>query len=146
MSAEPANPASEKGLLVPDPPDDQPLSEELLAKLGTADPDELREMLHNRPELLRADVIAQLAEAVRRSLRVDVDYALRLAGVAVLLAEKLGDANSMGLGLRAKANALWFRNDLHSATNIFEQAVTWFEKAANDEEIGRTLMRRSDAH
>lgn len=119
---------------------ESPLPAETLAELGGLQDDAARRsFLRLRPELLRPGTVEQLAEAVRQSLRVDVELALRLAETAVVVANELSDPKSIGLGLRAKANALWFRNDLRAAVVLFEQAVASFEKAGQEDEIGRTL-------
>ena len=52
---------------------------------------------------------------------------MNLADAAVLIARKLGDARSLGLSLRCKGNALWFKNELNAASDVFEAAISQFE-------------------
>jgi CHAT domain-containing protein len=95
--------------------------------------------LKDRPWLLRPATVEILAEAVRHRVRVDVDEAMRLAEAAFAVAKILDDSASLGLGCRARANALWYKNDLRAAVEMFEQAVAHFERAERLDEIGRTL-------
>ena len=76
---------------------------------------------------------------MRSLLRVNVDHALNLAEVSVLVAAQLRDSRSLGLSARSKANALWFKNEMAAASELFTAAVTHFEQAGQPEEVGRTL-------
>jgi len=111
-----------------------------LAELGqNQDSTALGEWLARRPALLQIAVVRQLAEAVRQEVRVDLDRALRLAELALAIAGKIEDAEALGLGYRAKANALWLAGKLMPAVDMFQLAVDYLEQAANLEEVGRTL-------
>lgn len=115
-------------------------AEALLAEVGHhQDSTALGEWLASRPALLQSAVVRQLSEAVRREVRVDLDRALRLAEVALAIAEKIDDPETLGLGYRAKANALWFAGKLTPAVEMFQLGVACFEHAAKLEEVGRTL-------
>jgi CHAT domain-containing protein len=81
----------------------------------------------------------QLDEAVRGAVRVDVRRALRLAEAALAIAEELHDSEALALGLRAKANALWFMGDCKLAVDLFQKAAVLFEQSGNMSEVGRTL-------
>jgi CHAT domain-containing protein/tetratricopeptide (TPR) repeat protein len=118
----------------------QSLSPEVTRDLaGIGNPEGLREFLVGRPDLLTREVVQQLAEAVRQSVRVDVTQALHLADASMAIAAELGDAESLGLSIRAKGNALWYTNDYRRAVALFDEAAGCFERAGNQEEIGRTL-------
>jgi CHAT domain-containing protein/tetratricopeptide (TPR) repeat protein len=99
----------------------------------------VQDLLSLEYDLFRPDAVEQLAEAVRSLLRVNVDHALNLAEVAMLVAAQLRDSRSLGLSARSKGNALWFRNELAAASELFTAAVTHFEEAGQPEEVGRTL-------
>ncbi len=115
-------------------------TQELCAELGGLSDETSRQaFLERSPELLQTAVVADLAEAVRRRLRVDVPDAFRLAEAAVAVARQLGDDDSMGLSMRAKANAFWFMGQCKSAVELYREAALRFEKTGNMNEVGRTL-------
>jgi CHAT domain-containing protein len=96
-------------------------------------------LFDRHPQLLQTGVVEQLDEAVRGAVRVDVRRALRLAEAAVAIGEQLHDNQALALGLRAKANALWFMGDCKLAADLFRKAVLLFENSGNVNEAGRTL-------
>ena len=113
---------------------------DVLLELGRCrDADDLSLCLTRRPDFVCAAVVEVLTEAVRQRVRVDVDEALRLAEAALAIAGILGDSGSLGRGNRAKANALWYKGNLKAAVELFESAVTHFERGAMAEDVGRTL-------
>jgi CHAT domain-containing protein len=116
-----------------------PIPEQVLDYLARQSPVELQDLLRPDVQMFRPEAVEQLAEAVRSSLRVDVGRALNLAEAAVLIATKLGDGRSMGLSLRSKGNALWFKNELTAASELFTAALGHFEEAGLSDEVGRTL-------
>jgi CHAT domain-containing protein len=99
----------------------------------------LSDYLNRRPQFLRVSVVRQLAEAVRHQVRVNVERSLRLAEAALAIAFRINDSESLGLGSRAKGNALWFGGQLQPAIDLFAAAVDHFERAGATEEVGRTL-------
>lgn len=114
--------------------------QELCTHLGGLNDDASRAaFLSHSPELLEAGIVEQLADEVRRKVRVDVPEALLLAEAAVAIARELGGDETMGRALRAKANALWFMGQCRPATDLFEEAAFRFEKAGDTTEVGRTL-------
>ncbi len=114
--------------------------QELCAELGRLPDEESRTTLLDRsPQLLRATVVEQLAEAVRRKVRVNVPEALGFAEAAVAIARRLRDGGAVALSLRAKANALWFMGQCKPAVDLFREAALLFERAGNMNEVGRTL-------
>jgi CHAT domain-containing protein len=98
-----------------------------------------RALFDRHPQLLQAGVVVQLDEAVRGAVRVDVRRAFRLAEAALVIGEELHDSEALALGLRAKANALWFMGDCKLAVDLFRKAVLLFETSGNVNEVGRTL-------
>jgi CHAT domain-containing protein len=99
----------------------------------------LSETLSRGKKLLSPAVVEQLAEVVRQRVRVDVEEALRLAEVALAIAQEVSNAESLGRGYRAKANALWFKGNCKEAAELFEIATAHFEQAGRADEVGRTL-------
>jgi tetratricopeptide (TPR) repeat protein len=99
----------------------------------------LNEYLNQRPEFLQTNVVRQLGEAVRQEVRVNIKRAHQLADAALEIAHKIADAEALGLANRAKANALWFGGQLHSAIELFQVALKQFEGAGAEQEAGRTL-------
>ncbi len=113
---------------------------ELCAELGTLPDEESRTAFLNRsPQLLQSAVVTDLAEAVRRKVRVDLPEAFGLAEAAVAIARRLQDEEAMALSLRAKANASWLMGQCRSAVDLFREAALLFERAGNMNELGRTL-------
>lgn len=122
-------------------------TQELCARLGRL-PDEVarREFLKESPQLLQTSVVEDLAEIVRRQVRVDVPQALEFAEAAIAVAHELEQDSALALGLRAKANALWFMGDCKSAAELFHQAAGLFERVGNWNEVGRTLSTSIQSH
>lgn len=90
-------------------------------------------------ELLPAGKVREMAEAVRQEIHVNAEQALLLADAALALAQRINDPESLGLGNRAKANALCHTGKLKQAIELFRVAIGHFERAGATEEIGRTL-------
>ena len=63
----------------------------LCTELGRLPEENHAAFLERHPQLLQASVVADLAEAVRHKLRVDVPEALVLAEAAVVIGRRLGD-------------------------------------------------------
>ncbi len=116
------------------------LIQELCTELGRL-PDEASRsaFLDSSPQLIQVSTVEELAETVRRKVRVDVPEALRLAEAAVAIAQRMRDDFALGLSLRAKANALWFMGQCKPAVELFRQAALLFESTGNMSEVGRTL-------
>jgi CHAT domain-containing protein len=89
--------------------------------------------------LLQPDVVTHLTEQVREQVRVEVSRALRIANVALKIANQLGDHESRARALRAKANVLYAKGEHPAAVELHEQAVSLFEAANNANEVARTL-------
>lgn len=106
---------------------------------GLSDERSRTALLERSPQLLHAAVVEQLAELVRREVRVNVSGALSLAEAAVTISRHLADDAARALALRAKANALWMLGDCKTAGEFFSEAADLFEKTGNFSELGRTL-------
>jgi CHAT domain-containing protein len=114
--------------------------EELLLQLGRIEnePDR-RKYISRHKALLRSEVVTQLADLVHEKIRVDTKEALRLAEGALLIGRRLRRKEDIGLGLRAKANALYACGDNRAAVEHHEQAFEIYESTGNWKEAARTL-------
>jgi len=108
-----------------------------LARLKAEAPRQKFLRLH--PELLSAEVVEKMAEAVNLRLRVDIRGALGLAEGAISIAQAINDAVSQGRALRAKANVNYLMGSNHDAVALHDRARILFEDAEAWEEVGRTL-------
>jgi CHAT domain-containing protein/tetratricopeptide (TPR) repeat protein len=115
-------------------------AEELLLQLSRADTDQERlKFLAKHGELLRSEVVKQLADLVLEKIRVDTKEALRLAEAAVFIGNKLRRNVDIALGIRAKANALYACGDNRAAVEHHEKAIEMYESLGNLKEAARTL-------
>lgn len=114
--------------------------EEILLQLGRIEnePDR-RKYLSRHKALLRSEVVTQLADLVHEKIRVDTKEALRLAEGALMIGRRLRRKEDIGLGLRAKANALYACGDNRAAVEHHEQAFEIYEATGNWKEAARTL-------
>src|SRR3954469_20888135 len=113
----------------------QPNIRELCLQLGQLMNDESRSaFLRLHPELLAAKIVEALADAVRTTVRVDVPQSLALAEAALAIAMKLRDDTALARALRAKANAMWFKGDCKTATELFSRAAGLFEMTGRVDE------------
>jgi CHAT domain-containing protein len=114
--------------------------EELFEQLGGLDSEPARrKFLSVHKELVRTDALKQLADAVLEKIRVDTKEALRLADGALLIARKLRRKESLALGLRTKANALYASGDNRGSVEYHEQAIELYKSLGSDKEAARTL-------
>jgi CHAT domain-containing protein len=122
------------------PSETSPTCDELLPQLMRLDTDsERREFFSRHPSLVSKDAVEHLAPRVVKQIRVDAREALHLAEAVLLIAQKLGDQESIALALRAKANALHARGDNRSAVGHHDQAYEIYASGHNWMEAARTL-------
>ena len=98
-----------------------------------------RKFLARHRGLVRSEVVEQLARLVVERVRVDTSEAVRLAEAAVLIGRKLRRKESLALGLRAKANALYACGNNAAAVEHHEKAVGLYEELRIEKEAARTL-------
>ena len=91
------------------------------------------------PELLRIDVVTDLAASVPRLVRSDRRRALNVAELAVAIASRLGDAEGVAQSLRAKGNALHGMGRNKAAVEHHRRALLVFRSIGNPDQIARTL-------
>ncbi len=114
--------------------------EEYFAELAQlADSPSRKTFLREHETLLRPEVVVRLTEVVVRRIRVDAVESFHLAEAAIEIAQLLNDEESLALGLRAKANALYASGDNRAAAEHHERAFSLFEKLEKWNEAGRTL-------
>ncbi len=95
--------------------------------------------LLDHPELLRAEVVSDLAATVPRLVSSDKRRALGVAELAVMIASRLGDAGGKAHGFRAKGNALHGLGRNKAAVEHHRKALELFRIAGNPDQIARTL-------
>src|ERR1700723_2197584 len=114
--------------------------EELYSQLAQLDDEPARrKFLTRHRSLLRGEVVERLAQRVVERVRVDTREAVHLAEAAVLIGTKLRNKESLALGLRAKANALYACGNNAAAVEHHEKAVELYELVKNEKEAARTL-------
>ena len=114
--------------------------EELFSQLAKLETDSARrKFLARYAALARGEVVERLAKLVVERVRVDTREALHLAEAAVLIGKKLRGKESLALGLRAKANALYACGNNAGAVEHHEKAFELYEALKNENEAARTL-------
>lgn len=115
-------------------------AERLISELASLDTVSARtEFLNRHPVLLRGEVVGRLAQLVVERVRVNTREAVHLAEAAVLIGKRLRRKESLALGLRAKANALYASGDNAAAVEHHEKAVELYSVLNNEKEVARTL-------
>ena len=114
--------------------------QETFLEIATLSDESQREtFLNGHPDLVRSEVVEQLAEAVRERVRVDTQQALGLAEGAVAIARRLQDGAALARSFRAKANALYFLGQNRSSLELHQRALALYEELGNGSEVARTL-------
>jgi len=115
-------------------------SDTLIAELGqlSSEPSR-RKFLAQHKSLIRHEIVEQLAQLVVQKVRVSTQEALHFAQAAVLIAKRLRRKESLALGLRAMANALYSSGDNRAAIEHHQQAFRLYETSGNWNEAARTL-------
>src|SRR6266576_2850654 len=113
---------------------------ELLPELTQLENDaDRQEFLSRNPMLVRAEVVQELAPLVVKKIRLDVREALRLAEGAVLIAQTLGEQESVALALRAKANALFACRENRAAVGLHDEAYQIYSSRERWKDAAITL-------
>jgi CHAT domain-containing protein len=86
-----------------------------------------------------AQVVAELADAVRQKVHVSTVEAHELADVAITVAQAAGNQVALAKSRRAKANALYATDDHADAIEMHSSAAALFEAAGEKQELARTL-------
>jgi len=113
---------------------------ELLPELTQLENDaDRQEFLSRNRKLVRAEVVQELAPLVVKKIRLDAREALRLAEGAVLIAQTLGEQESVALALRAKANALFACRENRAAVGLHDEAYQIYASRERWKEAAITL-------
>ena len=116
------------------------LLNELLPELTQLENDANRqEFLSRNPMLVRAEVVRELAPLVVKKIRLDAREALRLAEGALLIAQTLGEQESVALAMRAKANALFACRENRAAVGLHDEAYHIYSSRGCWKEAAITL-------
>jgi tetratricopeptide (TPR) repeat protein len=114
--------------------------EELFSQLAQLETEPARQkFLARHWALVRGEVVERLAKLVVERVRVDTREAVHLAEAAVLIGRKLRRKESLALGLRAKANALYASGNNSGAVEHHQKAFELYEAVKNQKEAARTL-------
>lgn len=114
--------------------------EELLSQLAQLESESARrKFLARHPALISGEIVERLARLVVERVRVDTREAVHLAEAAVLIGKRLRRKESLALGLRAKANALYACGNNAAAVEHHEKAVELYDALKIEKEAARTL-------
>jgi CHAT domain-containing protein len=97
------------------------------------------EFIDQHPELMQPAVVSNLAVLVPQLVKSDRSKALAVAEAAVMIADRLGDAESIAQSLRAKANAHYALGQNKIALEHHAKALRLFRSLGHDEQVARTL-------
>ncbi len=90
-------------------------------------------------ELLRHEVVSELTASVPRLVKADASKALPVAEIALIIAGRLRNTESLAQSLRAKANALYALGKNKAAIGYHQKAVMLFRSIDDAEQVARTL-------
>ncbi len=96
-------------------------------------------LIRDHPELMRIEVVSDLAASVPRLVRSDRKRALNVAELAVTIASTLGSAEGVAQSLRAKGNALHGQGRNKGAVEHHQRALEIFRSVGTPDQIARTL-------
>jgi CHAT domain-containing protein/Flp pilus assembly protein TadD len=122
------------------------LSPTVLCALSSLSDDGKRRTFLRKRNLLCAEVVLELNAATQRELRVNTKNALSLAEAAILAARRVRRSDLLAQSYRMKANVLAAGGGYQAAVVLYEAALGLFEKAADQEGIGRTLTAAIQPH
>jgi CHAT domain-containing protein len=114
--------------------------EELISQLAQLDSETARQkFLVRHRALVSSEVVERLAQMVVERVRVHTREAVHLAEAAAMIGKKLRRKESLALGLRAKANALYACGNNAAAVEHHEKAIELYEALKFEKEAARTL-------
>ena len=111
----------------------------LIEYADLASPRSRSKVIRDHPELLRIEVVSDLAASVPRLVRSDRKRALNVAEFAVMIANSLGSAEGVAQSLRAKGNALHGQGRNKAAVEHHQRALEIFRSVGTPDQIARTL-------
>jgi tetratricopeptide (TPR) repeat protein len=122
------------------------LTPALLSALSSLIDDQQREAFLRKHDLLRDELVLELNAATQQELRVNTKSALSLAETAILAARLTRNVGFLAQSNRIKANVLAASGENQAAVELYDQALALFEKANDQEGIGRTLTAAIQPH
>src|SRR5580692_1713340 len=84
------------------------------------------DFINRHPDLVRPDIVSNLSALVPQLAKADRNKALAVAEVAVMIANRLGDTESVAQSLRAKANAHYALGQNKTALEHHRKALRLF--------------------
>jgi len=122
------------------------LSPEVLATLSQITDQGKRKAFLQRRKLLNAEVIHELNAATLKEFRVNTTTALSLAEAAIFVARGIRKNELLAQSYRVKANVLTAIGEYQPSIELYNAALSLFEKAKNAEGIARTLTAVIQPH
>ena len=97
------------------------------------------EFIDKHPELIQSTVVSSLTALVPQLVKSDRNRAIAVTEAAVMIANRLGDAESVAQSLRAKGNAHYALGQSKTASEHHREALRLFRSVGATEQVGRTL-------
>lgn len=97
------------------------------------------EFIDRHGELVQSAVVLGLTSLIPQLVKSDRSKALAVAEMAVMIAQRLGEAESVAQSLRAKANAHYALGQNKTAIEHHRRALRLFRSLGHDEQEARTL-------
>src|SRR5205823_3858444 len=148
MSQAAAATLAERGFPVSGTPADKEKLFKHLANL--ADDSRRRNFLSQNQELLRSEIVSEISDHVREQVRVDVQQALHLAEVALIIAQEIVEAegNSWRLArLEINIGNIYYRQDRFAdALGCYERAYRGLLNQKDEEGIAAVLSNMATCH
>ncbi len=120
--------------------------DEFVALALAADTDEDRAAIIARPEVpLTSESVAAMATQVERLIRADPRQAARLASMALLVADAIGDPLSRAKAIRARAYSLRASGSYSESLAAYESAAQIFSEAGDIREVARTRIGQNQS-
>jgi tetratricopeptide (TPR) repeat protein len=122
------------------------LSPEVLSALARMNDQGKRKSFLQVRKLFHAEVIRELNAATLKEFRVNTTRALSLAEAAIFVARSIRKSDLLAQSYRVKANVLTATGDYQPSIELYNAALSLFEKAKNEEGIARTLTAVIQPH
>jgi CHAT domain-containing protein len=97
------------------------------------------DFINRHPYIVRPDIVLNLTALVPQLVKADRNKALAVAEVAVVIANRLGEIESVAQSLRAKANAHYALGQNKTALEHNREALRLFRSLGHAEQVARTL-------
>src|SRR5260370_42020987 len=98
------------------------------------------QLVAHHPAIAWDEIVNTLTEKVWQEVRIDTHRAMRLAEVALDVAQTLGSPSLLTRGLRAKANAMYALDEHVEAGQLTQQAGPLFQQKRGEAETRQAVM------